>query len=174
MSGPRIRFGTNLITFFEPGWWGLDPDISYPKWSAAFAEDPPRYFERMLDAVAEAGLEGVELAPDPGGWQAALDAYGSTAALRSALDARGLTLTSSYAHGRQLIGDAIADRAAAAVAAGAFERHPASSRSSAPARSSAATWRAAGSATRAPTTRRPPRISAGPSPTSCTSDSPTS
>lgn len=119
----NIRFGTNLITFFEPGWWGLDPDLSYPEWAAAFAEDPRRYFERMFDATREAGLEGVELAPDPGGWQAALTAYGSTTELRAALEARGLALTSSYAHGRQLIGNAMYDADAAAVASDAFERH---------------------------------------------------
>ena len=52
----RIRFGTNLITFFEPSWWGLDSEMSYPQWSAAFAADPRAYFERMLDATREAGL----------------------------------------------------------------------------------------------------------------------
>jgi len=119
----NIRFGTNLITYFEPSWWGLDPDLSYSEWSAAFAENPRAYFDRMLDATVEAGLEGVELAPDPGGWQGALVAYGSTEGIRAALEERGLVLTSSYAHGRQLIGNAMTDPEAAVVAADAFERH---------------------------------------------------
>lgn len=119
----RIRFGTNLITFFDPTYWGLPAHLTYSEWTAAFASESRRYFDRMLDGVREAGLEGVELAPDPGGWEAALGAYGGVEGVRDALDDRGLTLTSSYAHGRQLIGNAMSDPAAEAIADDAFNRH---------------------------------------------------
>lgn len=118
MTGERrIRFGTNIITFYDSGFWGLEPDMSHPQWVAAFHERPRYYFDRMFDLAAEAGLEGVELAPEPAGWQEALAAYGGTAQLQSALDERGLALTSSYAPGRQLIGDALDDDDDAAAAA---------------------------------------------------------
>lgn len=119
----NIRFGTNIITFYDHAFWGLDPDLTYPQWSAAFNSDPRRYFEGMFDAAREAGLEGVELAPDPAGWQAALAAYGTPAAVRDTLDSRGLVLTSSYAHGRQLIGNGMDDPAARPIADDSFRRH---------------------------------------------------
>jgi inosose dehydratase len=119
----NIRFGTDIITFFDSALWGLEPDLSHPRWVAAFREKPRFYFDGMLDLAREAGLEGVELAPEPAGWEAALDAYGGTAGLREALDARGLVLTSSYSPGRQLIGDAMADPAAEVVADDHMRRH---------------------------------------------------
>jgi inosose dehydratase len=121
--GPNIRFGTNLITFFDAAFLGHRADAPRAEWVAGFETNPRDAFDRMLDGVRDAGLEGVELAPNPGGWERALEAYGSTDGLRAALDERGLTLSSSYAHGRQLIGDALADPAAEAVADDAFERH---------------------------------------------------
>ncbi|HEY9498340.1 MAG TPA: sugar phosphate isomerase/epimerase [Terrimesophilobacter sp.] len=119
----RIRFGTNIITFFNTEYWGLPGDLSHPQWVSAFNDKPHHYFERMFDGVRDAGLEGVELAPDPGGWEAALAAYGSTDALKQALSERGLVLSSSYSAGRQLIGNALMDPAAEAVADDNMARH---------------------------------------------------
>lgn len=121
----RIRFGTNIITFFDSAWWGLGENLSHSDWSWEFQSNPRYYFEGMFDAARDAGLEGIELAPDPAGWEAALSAFGSTFALRSALDERGLVVTSSYAPGRQLIGGAMEDPALEAVADEAFARHAA-------------------------------------------------
>ena len=119
----NIRFATNIITFYESSFWGLAPKMSHREWTAAFKESPKHYFDGMFDGARDAGLEGVELAPDPGGWEAALAAYGSALDLRRALDERGLVLTSSYAHGRQLIGNAMDDPADEVVADDAFDRH---------------------------------------------------
>jgi inosose dehydratase len=77
----------------------------------------------MFDGVVDAGLEGVELAPDPAGWRQALAAFGSPKGLREELERRGLTLTSSYAHGRQLIGAAMADPEAAKQTLRTFDEH---------------------------------------------------
>jgi len=125
MSTPRIRFGTDIITFFDSGLWGLPPGLSHPEWSAAFAARPHHYFEAMFDLAAQAGMEGIELAPDPGGWEAALAAYGGTAQFKDALASRGLTLASSYAHGRRFIGDALVDPTTIGLADDAFARHAA-------------------------------------------------
>lgn len=118
-----IRFGTDIITFFNTGYWGLPEEIPYPEWVAAFKKDPRRYFESMFDGAREAGLEGIELAPEPGGWVTALEAYGNAAGVKRALDARGLTLTSSYAPGRQLIGNALDDPSQESVADRYMEDH---------------------------------------------------
>lgn len=122
-ASDNIRFGTDIISFFNTGYWGLPEDLSHPEWAAEFASKPRYYFDAMFDGARDAGLEGVELAPDPGGWEAALAAYGSTANLQQALEQRGLVLTSSYAPGRQLIGNAMADPAAQAYADDYMERH---------------------------------------------------
>jgi inosose dehydratase len=111
-----VRFGTNIITFYASG-------LSHAEYVDVFDRDPLGAFDRMLDGVRDAGLEGVELAPNPAGWERALEVYGSAAGFGAALDRRGLTLTSSYAHGRQLIGDAIADPSLERVADDAFARH---------------------------------------------------
>lgn len=122
---PNIRFGTDIITFFDSGFWGLPDDLSHRDWVTAFNEKPRWYFEQMFELAAEAGLEGVELAPEPAGWEAAVDAFGSNAALRTAIESRGLVLTSSYSPGRQLIGNAMADPSAEAVADDHMRRHAA-------------------------------------------------
>lgn len=122
MTG-NIRWGTNLITFYDPSHWGLSPQLSHPEWVRAFNADARRFFDSMLDGVRDAGLQGVELAPEPVGFEAALLAYGSPAEFTRALDDRGLRLSSSYAPGRQLIGNAMNDPALEAPADQYIERH---------------------------------------------------
>jgi inosose dehydratase len=119
MSG--LRWGTNLITFSHSGFWGLGEELSHPEWASAFRADARGFFDRMLDLARDAGLDGVELAPDPALWDDALAAYGTAAKLRAALDERGLVCYSAYAPGRQLIGAALADPRAEAVADDYFD-----------------------------------------------------
>lgn len=119
----NIRWSTDLITFSSTAYWGLGEELPHPEWVAAFHSTPKAYFEQMLDHVAEVGLEGVELAPEPADWTSALTAYGSPQALGEALARRNLVLSSSYAPGRQLIGNALEDPAARAVADDYMARH---------------------------------------------------
>jgi inosose dehydratase len=118
MSRPpaHVRFGTDLITFFETGYWGISPKPAYEDWIAIVESDPRHYFDRMLDGCVEAGVEGIELAPTPGGWRTARSAYGSAAGLRAALDARGLTLSSSFDFGAALMDPEDADAAYTTIA----------------------------------------------------------
>lgn len=126
MSGPTLRFGTDLITFYAPSVWGLPDDLPNAEWIDLVTRDPKPYFDRMLDFVADAGLEGVELAPNPAGWSSALAAYGGTAkGVTQALRSRGLELASSFAHGRQLIGNTMADPEYEAGAVHELDRHAA-------------------------------------------------
>jgi inosose dehydratase len=119
----RIRWGTDLITFYDTEYWGLKKGLPHPEWVAAFNADPRRYFDHMLDSVRDVGLSGVELAPEPAGFQAALTAYGSALRFKEALEDRGLALSSSYAPGRQLIGAALEDSRQEAVANVYIEEH---------------------------------------------------
>lgn len=107
MTDHNIRIGSTMITFYNNTYWGLPEEIGAAGFRDVVMKDPLPYFERMLDGMKEAGVEGIELAPAPGGWEGAKAAYGSAAGLKKALDARGLALGSSYQNGRMLIGEVI-------------------------------------------------------------------
>ncbi|MDQ0615359.1 inosose dehydratase [Microbacterium sp. W4I4] len=123
MTMPNVRMGATLITFYNTAWWGLPKHMEYGDWVAEVQSKPKYYFDHMLDSVAAAGVEGVELAPIPGGWEGALQAYGHVAGVRAAFDVRGLTLGSSYADGGSLIGNALEDSAAEGAADDYIDRH---------------------------------------------------
>jgi inosose dehydratase len=109
MSKNNIRWGTDLITFYNPGYWGLDVDLGYHGFVAEVNANPRHYFDGMLDGAQEAHLAGVEFGPAPGGWSEALKAYGSTAAVREELGRRDLVLSSSYMAWWELIGNDLND-----------------------------------------------------------------
>jgi sugar phosphate isomerase/epimerase len=92
----NLRWSTDLVTFFDPPYWGLPSDLPYDAWEQQVDDDPRRFFDRMLDEAAQVGLSGIELAPAPGGWVNALRAYGSAQAFKRELDDRSLRLSSSY------------------------------------------------------------------------------
>jgi inosose dehydratase len=119
----RIRFGTDIITFFETGYWGLSPKPSYEEWVAIVEAAPRHYFDGMLDGCVAAGVEGVELAPPPGGWRTALAAYGSTDGVRDALTSRGLSLASSFAFAGPLVGAHLDDPSGVASADDEMREH---------------------------------------------------
>jgi inosose dehydratase len=122
-AGERaIDRGATLITFYDTAYWGL-PEMPYEDWVATVYADPRPYFDRMLDGMAEAGVDGIELAPAPGGWEGALRAYGSADGVRAELERRGLRLGSSYQNGAALIGDALDDPAREAAADDYARRH---------------------------------------------------
>jgi inosose dehydratase len=99
----EIRFGTDLITFYSGQFLGIGEAASQAQVSAAIEAEPRLYFDRMLDGAVEAGMAGVEFGPDPGGWRAAMAAYGTAQGVSEALKQRGLALTSSYAAGRAIL-----------------------------------------------------------------------
>jgi inosose dehydratase len=119
----RIRLGTDLITFFDLSYWGIAKEASYEEWVRIVEADPHRYFEGMFDGCVEAGVEGIEFAPPPGGLTTALAAYGSAARLGTALRSRNLTVSSSFTFGAPLILGALEDEAYRATADDEIRRH---------------------------------------------------
>jgi sugar phosphate isomerase/epimerase len=93
----NIKFGTDLVTFYAPSFWGgtggLDEIMTSMSGSGW---DPLRFWERVLDGSQEAGLDGIEITFPPGDWHNALAAYGSAVGFASALRDRGLALASGY------------------------------------------------------------------------------
>ena len=119
--GPK--WGTSLITFFHPTFFGLPAETSYPAYVEAAYADPRAYFDRMLDASRDAGLAGVELAPVPAGYEGALKAYGSVACVQAACADRGLRIASSYMEGGHLIRPGLQDGQGRAEAAALVDEH---------------------------------------------------
>lgn len=98
----RIKFATDLVTFYAPSFWGGTGDLdaigdlfSWGTW------DPPRFWERVLDSAREAGLDGIEITFPPGDWHSALAAYGSASGFATAVRQRGLEVCSGFLSSRR-------------------------------------------------------------------------
>jgi sugar phosphate isomerase/epimerase len=87
------RFATDIITFYHPRFWGLDSADAVRDWARA---NPVPFWERVMAALAESGVTGIELTFAPGDIDSALRAFGSARSFRRALDARGLSVVSAF------------------------------------------------------------------------------
>jgi sugar phosphate isomerase/epimerase len=93
----RIRFATDLCTFYNPQIWGheggyasIGDIFSWGKWNEE------TFWQRILDDVAAAGLDGIEITFAPGDWTSALRAYGSAKAFSEDVTAHGLEVCSGF------------------------------------------------------------------------------
>ncbi|CUR56747.1 putative Myo-inositol catabolism protein [metagenome] len=93
MASQSTQFGVELVTFFHPSFWDV-PD------GAGIMElgrrDPRAFWEKLLDAVAAAGVTDLELTFAPTDYTTAIAAFGSTAGFAGALSARGLRVHSHF------------------------------------------------------------------------------
>jgi sugar phosphate isomerase/epimerase len=100
----RIRFATDLVTYFSPAFWGGEGDLgsigdlfTWGQW------DPKGFWERVLDSTQEAGLDGIEITFHPGSWTTAKAAYGSAVNFAAAVRERGLEVCSGFLSSRDPI-----------------------------------------------------------------------
>lgn len=121
--GASPLWGTSLITFWHPPFFGFAPNMAYPQFLDAVYADARRCFDLMLDGARDAGLQGIELAPEPADWRGALKAYGTPQGVQAALDARGLCVGSSYMDGGSLFMRSLADAAGRGAADREVEAH---------------------------------------------------
>ncbi|NEC91027.1 sugar phosphate isomerase/epimerase [Streptomyces sp. SID12501] len=87
------RFATDVVTFYHPGFWDLTSADAVRDWASA---NPESFWHRVMDALAEAGVTGIELTFAPGDIESALRAFGSAPAFRRELTARGLSVVSAF------------------------------------------------------------------------------
>lgn len=87
------RFATDIVTFYHPEFWGLDSADAFRDWAA---KNPERFWERVLDALTEAGVAGIELTFAPGDIDSVLRTFGDAPAFRRDLAARGLSVVSAF------------------------------------------------------------------------------
>lgn len=90
------RFATDIITFYHPDFWQLASSDAVREWALAH---PELFWARVMDALADAGVTGIELTFAPGDIDSALRAFGSAPAFRDELAARGLSVVSAFIAG---------------------------------------------------------------------------
>ena len=93
----NIKFATDLVTFYDPRFWGMSGSMS-SLWDlfTSGGWNPRRFWEHILDTAREAGLDGIEITFAPGDWHSAKAAYGSPRGFATALNDRGLELCSGF------------------------------------------------------------------------------
>lgn len=87
------RFATDVVTFYHPDFWGLTSADAVRDWASANPED---FWDRVMEALTEAGVTGIELTFAPGDIESALRAFGSAPAFRRELAGRGLSVVSAF------------------------------------------------------------------------------
>lgn len=101
----NIKFATDLITFYNPAWWGhqnLDADLaSIFEWGTV---DPDLFWDRILTSVVEAGMDGIELTFPPGDFRRALSTFGSANGFATEVRSRNLEVASGYFSNRTVDG----------------------------------------------------------------------
>jgi len=87
------RLATDIITFYHPQFWGLSPDEQLQDWAAAHLDI---FWDKVLRALTETGVTGIELTFAPGSIDNVLRAFGSATAFRRELKSRGLAVVSTF------------------------------------------------------------------------------
>ncbi|MGW1024269.1 sugar phosphate isomerase/epimerase family protein [Streptomyces sp. NPDC002577] len=87
------RFATDIVTFYHPDFWGLESADAFRTWAV---RNPGSFWERVMDALAEAGVTGIELTFPPGDIDSVLRAFGNVPSFRRELEARGLSVVSAF------------------------------------------------------------------------------
>ncbi|MFI6465865.1 sugar phosphate isomerase/epimerase family protein [Streptomyces sp. NPDC050528] len=90
------RFATDIVTFYHPDFWDLPTADAVRAWALAH---PEHFWERVMDALDEAGVTGIELTFAPGDIASALRAFGSAQGFRRELVSRGLAVVSAFVAG---------------------------------------------------------------------------
>ncbi|WP_328685653.1 sugar phosphate isomerase/epimerase family protein [Streptomyces sp. NBC_00343] len=90
------RFATDVVTFYHPDFWELPSPDAVRAWALAH---PELFWARVMDALDEAGVTGIELTFAPGDIESALRAFGSAQGFRRELVSRGLAVVSAFVAG---------------------------------------------------------------------------
>lgn len=93
----NIKFSTDLVTFYDPSFWGMAGGMgALRNLFTSGGWDPLRFWEHILTSSKSAGLDGIEITFAPGNWYSARDAYGSAQGFATALRNHELELSSGY------------------------------------------------------------------------------
>lgn len=90
---PERRYAVDLITFYEPASWGVTTEAELRRIGL---DDARPVWDRILDQLGLAGLDGFEMTFPPADWTSALRAFGSAEGFRAELESRRLTMLSGF------------------------------------------------------------------------------
>lgn len=90
---PVKAFGVDLVTFFHPGFWGVDTEDDIQRIGR---KDPDRIWATVMDALVAAGVSAMEVTFAPADVETAIRAFGSAAEFKGELTRRGLRLASGF------------------------------------------------------------------------------
>jgi inosose dehydratase len=88
-----IMLATDIITFYHPRFWGLSSEEELQQW---VSNNLDTFWDKVLGALVETGVGGIELTFSPGSIDNALRTFGSAKAFRAELDGRGLAIVSAF------------------------------------------------------------------------------
>lgn len=89
----NIKYAIDMITLYEPSWWGLK---TWREFADRSVLPPEQFWDKALDAVASTGADGIRTTFGPSHWKNVLDYYGSPEKFRDALDARKLEYAAGF------------------------------------------------------------------------------
>ncbi|MGB9112342.1 MAG: sugar phosphate isomerase/epimerase [Acidimicrobiales bacterium] len=101
------RFGVDLITFYHPSFWGEKNPEGFEKQALA---EPNCFWDRIVESVTTAGIEGVELTFPPGDWATAVKTYGSSSEFAKFLMTSGISVISGFFSGFEYAVDLFSDQ----------------------------------------------------------------
>ncbi|WP_332603147.1 sugar phosphate isomerase/epimerase family protein [Arthrobacter sp. S2(2024)] len=90
---PAPKFGVDLITFYDPRFWGLSTNEELLELRRVA---PLELWTTILDTLGAAGFTAIELTFPPADPTSAIDAFGSVEAFKAELDKRGMEVTSAF------------------------------------------------------------------------------
>jgi len=100
MTSSEPVYGVDLVTFYHPGFWDLPQEAASDEDLAAHCgKDVTATWTRMLDALAEAGVTGIEVTFPPLDHASAVAAFGSAQGAKDAFAARNLRIVSGFVNG---------------------------------------------------------------------------
>ena len=87
------KLATDIITFYHPQFWGLTSEDELQAWATSHLD---QFWGKVLEAMVQTGVEGLELTFSPGSIDNVVKAFGSAKAFRADLTARGLSVVSAF------------------------------------------------------------------------------
>lgn len=88
-----LTYATDIVTFYQPQFWGVETSEDLTKWVSA---NPEKFWETIMQVLEKTGVKGIELTFAPGNIENVLKTFGSGKAFKREMDSRGLSIVSSF------------------------------------------------------------------------------
>lgn len=93
MGQNSIKYAIDMITLYEPSWWGVK---TWREFADRKVLPPEVFWDKALDAVASTGADGIRTTFGPSHWITALEHFGTPEKFKQALNSRGLEYAAGF------------------------------------------------------------------------------